>query len=138
MAIALIISLGYYKYQQWQQHSAIQTALGYGRLAQIPNKAADVQVDTEGSIFSRTFWLCFRADKATIEKWVAQSSSLSKQTPTVLPTADATVGAAPIWFSPQYIGRGIKFDIPSNGEQLYGTVWIDYASGIVYIKTSHS
>ncbi|WP_305032691.1 hypothetical protein [Hymenobacter convexus] len=138
MLIALILSVGYYKYHQWHQNEAIRAALEYGRLAPLPDSATDVQVDTEGSMFSRTFWLCFKTNRTTIDKWVAKSSSLSKQPSVELSTADFPVIDAPSWFSPQIITRGKKFDIPSNEDELYGTVWIDYASGTVYIKTSHS
>jgi len=138
LLVFLVMGFGGYKYHRWQQQSAIETALAYGRLAPLPNAATDVRVDTEGSMFSRTFWLCFKADKALIDQWVAQSSSLSRQAPVVLPAASSLLGEAPDWFDPRIIKRGMKFNIPSNEEELYGTVWIDYASGTVFIKTSHS
>ncbi|MBJ6110950.1 hypothetical protein JAO73_18150 [Hymenobacter sp. BT523] len=138
LLVALVMSAGYYKYHQWHQQEAIRAALEYGRLAPLPDVTTDLQVDTEGSMFSRTFWLCFKADKASIDRWTAQSSTLAKQTPFTVTSADFQSIGTPDWFNLKSITKGVKYVIPSDEEELSGTVWIDYGSGTVYIKTSHS
>ncbi len=136
--LVVLLGCGYFAYHRYQQREAISAALAYGRLAVLPAGVEAVQVDTEGGMFSRTFWLTFRANPATIRQWIARCPSLVKQQPSSLPAASVSVGAAPGWFAVQGIKKGSLYQIPWNQESLYGTVWIDYETGTVYIKTSHS
>lgn len=136
--VILALGAGYAGYHRWQQREAIRSALVYGRLAGLPLTATDVQVDTEGSLFARTFWLTFKADRATIDKWIAHSGSLARLRPVPVATASYSSAGKPHWFVPQQIREGIMFTIPSNEEAVYGTVWIDFRAETVYITTSHS
>ncbi|GAB3579318.1 hypothetical protein GCM10027345_19260 [Hymenobacter daeguensis] len=133
-----MLGLGFYKYRQRQQHSAVHTALVYGRLAPLPATATAVRVDTEGGLFSRTFWLSFHADTAAIADWVAHSPSLAKRVLAPFSPTAYNGDGKPDWFAPQPVRGAVMFKIPFNKEALYGTVWIDYHSGTVYITTSHS
>jgi hypothetical protein len=135
--VILLFSFSYYKYHRWQQHEDIRVALEYGRLASLPHGANEIRVDTGGSMFSRTFWLSFKADKVAIDKWVAQSPSLFQQAPKPL-SPSSIMGDNPDWFIGAINIEGVMFQIPWNEEQLHGIVWINYQKGTVCIKTSHS
>ncbi|MFD1469529.1 hypothetical protein ACFQ48_14975 [Hymenobacter caeli] len=119
------------------KQNKVEAALAYGRLAQLPAGAQNIHINTAGSLFSRTFWLTFTASDTAIYAWVRRSPSLAKkQTAHVSPAAPAA--DAPAWFATVTAGKEDVFLIAPDAAQLYGTVWIDWARGTVYIQTSHS
>lgn len=133
----MLLVMGCIVFSRWQEKEAIRCALAYGRLADLPLAANNIKVDTEGSMFSRTFWLTFEADEQEINTWLAHSQSLASAKPAQLPK-NMLLAEPPGWFNPNSIQRGEVFEIPQNKEALYGTVWIDRETHRVYIKTSHS
>ena len=135
--LALLLSAGYWLFARYQRREAIQSALAYGRLAALPATAREVDVDTGGSFFSRTFWLTFQASRADIEAWQRHSPGLAGQRPTTEPSFVRSTNA-PGWFAPDQGRRAIILNIPQNHAALYGTVWIDWQSLRVYVQTSHS
>jgi len=65
----------------WHRHSAIETALAWGGLADLPKSAEDVVVTTSGSAFTRTFEVSFHAPKPDIRQWIEDSPRLSDSEP---------------------------------------------------------
>jgi hypothetical protein len=61
--------------------SAIKCTLEWGRLAPIPQTAGNVKITTEGSSFSRSFRLFFKAPDPDIEKWLHDSPGSSECQP---------------------------------------------------------
>ena len=60
----------------WQRADAIEAALEWGDLADLPDNAEDISIGTEGSMFTREFIIEFNCDKKAIEEWISQSNGL--------------------------------------------------------------
>lgn len=138
------------------RQDSIRCAIEYGRLANIPESATRIKVKTRGNLFSRTFYLSFKAEKTKIDKWINGSSDLKKDIwinpkeerinhvkngetePIVLNEYAIRYGNVPRWFKIAKINDGEYYVIPWNEEHLHGEVWIDLKRNIVYIETSHS
>lgn len=132
--ILLALATGFFSYLQ---DSRIKGALATGRLAPLPAAAHAVQVDTEGSLFARSFWVAFEAPAPDIQQWVEESPSLSRN-PAGVCQRPVLSGEQPPWFGPTRIRNGLVYQIPQDKDANYGTVWIDQEANVVYIKTSHS
>jgi hypothetical protein len=104
----------------WQRSNAIEAALEWGDLADLPDNAADISVETEGGIFTREFRIEFRCDKKTIDEWIQKSNGLMK----------AAV----------YKGNNgvASYQVVGHEGAIGGTVTIDEANGKVIIDMSWS
>jgi hypothetical protein len=67
----------------WNKTEAIETALSWGGLANIPNSALNIIVDTEGSMFTREFIIEFNCECDDIEEWISQSPGLKNINPAI-------------------------------------------------------
>ena len=65
----------------WHRSSAIEIALTWGGLADLPETAEDVKVTTSGGAFTRTFEVRFHAPKPDVRQWIADSHRLSGAKP---------------------------------------------------------
>lgn len=141
--IAAIVSLvlvafasAFYIYYQRQER--VRATLAYGQLALLPPAVTNLEVDTEGGLFSRTFWLTFQASGTEIDSWLKHSPTLTKLPAAELTRSDYQSLSAPTWFTPEVIRQGEVFRLAVNEEAMYGTVWVDKKTNTVYVKVSHS
>lgn len=65
----------------WKKKEAIETTLNWGGLAELPKEAEIVNVEKEGSIFTRTFIVEFKASQSEIENWILKSKRLKNTEP---------------------------------------------------------
>jgi hypothetical protein len=65
----------------WQRKEAIETTLNWGGLAELPKEAEIVNVEKEGSAFTRTFIVEFKATESEIENWILKSKRLKNTGP---------------------------------------------------------
>lgn len=141
--LAVIISLALVTlasvfYSHYQHQERIRATLAYGELALLPPSVTNVEVATEGGLFSRTFWLTFRASDTELATWLKQSPTLTKIPTAQLTRADYRSLRAPAWFTPELIQQGEVFDLTVAKEAMYGRVWVDKKTNTVYVKVSHS
>jgi hypothetical protein len=115
----------------------LASALATGHLATIPAQAYNLEADTEGSLFARSYWVTFSASEAAIHHWLLKSPALAANQPTHC-SHPVLFGARPTWFRPEGIRRGLLYQIPQDENADYSTVWIDTETQTVFIKTSHS
>jgi hypothetical protein len=104
----------------WQRADAIDAALEWGDLAELPDNADDISVDTEGSMFTREFIVEFTSDKKTIEEWILKSNGLR--------TADFHKGDDGV----------VSYQVDGHEGSIGGTVTIDKGNGRVIIDMSWS
>jgi hypothetical protein len=133
----------------------IRVALEFGHLAKLPDNSSNIQVDTKGGMFSRTFWLTYESTQDEIKTWLTKSKQLRKKGKPVdmdfkIITKDPETGelkeitkpkksGLPKWFSPDdSLDTVDVFEVSIPEEALYGTVWIDWKENKVYIQTSYS
>ena len=64
----------------WDRSDAVEAAITWGGLANIPRTADIVSVDTEGNMFTRTFIVEFILDSKEIDNWVKRSKRLNNAT----------------------------------------------------------
>ncbi len=62
---------------------ALETALEWARLAPLPPSTAELEIETEGSAFTRAFRVSFQAPEEEIEAWAAESPGLQESAPEV-------------------------------------------------------
>jgi uncharacterized membrane protein len=103
----------------WQRSSAIESAIEWGGLAELPVSQWQADIDTEGGIFTRTFIIEFECSKAAIEKWVKESHGIRDVTP-------VREGNLCVY-------RSVGYE-----NSIGGTVSINYETGTVYITMSWS
>lgn len=65
------------------QGSALATALGWAKLADLPKSAVGTKIEKGGSSFTREFSIRFRDDKGNIEEWIQASPGPAAATPEV-------------------------------------------------------
>ncbi|MBI5725008.1 MAG: hypothetical protein HZA50_13690 [Planctomycetes bacterium] len=94
----------------------IETTLEWARLAPFPQKAANFNIYTEGSAFTRTFKGSFTATEEIIKTWVEQSPGLQ----------DAKIESISV--------KKKKYIISPGGGANYAEVIIDYETGKVEFK----
>lgn len=61
----------------WNKQAAIDTALEWGGLSSLPVQAADVDVRTKGSMFSRKIILRFACAPRELAAWIARNKKLA-------------------------------------------------------------
>lgn len=104
----------------WERADAIEAALEWGDLADLPDNADDISIGTKGSMFTREFIIEFSSDKKTIDEWILQSKGLKD--------AEVTKGDNGV----------VSYQVDGNGGAIGGTVTIDETSGRVIIDMSWS
>ncbi len=105
----------------WDRANAIEITLHWGGLAEIPHEHKHLSVRTEGSMFTRTFFVEFELPPEALHKWIASSKRLRNHTPDM-----KTDGTA-------------LYEIdPGEGGAIGGTVQIDFQKGEVQIKMAWS
>ena len=67
----------------WQEKDIIETTLNWGGLAELPKEAENLTVEKEGSAFTRTFIVTFKANQKEIENWILNSKRLKNNKPKV-------------------------------------------------------
>ena len=67
----------------WDRSNAIETAITWGGLANLPDEAEDISVGTEGGMFTRTFIIQFELDNDAIDAWVKKSPRMKNMVPIV-------------------------------------------------------
>jgi hypothetical protein len=153
IATLIIITKVYFR------HENIQTALEFGHLAELPEDAKNIKVETAGSMFSRTFWLTFESSDEQINRWIKKSrepklqewKKIDNNNNAVISRLDSKTGKfvevkvenlrhkqQPEWFNPEALREGELYEVSIASETLYGGVWIDKRNRKVYIKTSYS
>ena len=115
----------------------LASALATGHLATLPAQAYNIEADTEGNLFARSYWVTFSASDAAIQHWLLKSPALAVSKPARC-SHPVLFGERPAWFRPESIRQGLLYQIPQDKNADYGTVWIDRETQTVYIKTSHS
>jgi hypothetical protein len=134
-----------------------QLACRLARLAPIPGQV--VWSENRQSPFSGSTYIVFRASRPEIEKWVADSPGMRGLSPTVF---DANLRLEPPWdhqnntmppYDPhverenvytqegKYVPttkNGMRYKIPQDQDANYGTIIIDWDTGTVWIRASHS
>jgi hypothetical protein len=137
VSLALVVLASAF-YSRHRQQERVRTTLAYGQLALLPPTVTNLAVDTEGGLFSRTFWLTFQASETEIDEWLTHSPTLSRIPIAQLTRADYQSLSAPTWFTPEVIRQGQVFRLTVDKEAMYGTVWVDKQTNTVYVKVSHS
>jgi len=132
-----ILGASIISYRPILKDKRLASALAMGHLASLPASARTVQVDTEGNLFARSFWVTFTAPVADIQQWVKQSPTLANNQPTAC-AHPVLFGEQPSWFNLADIRNGLMYQVSQDKEAIYGTVWIDPGRQIVYIKISYS
>jgi hypothetical protein len=157
--IGLVIIVSVTGTKIYFRHENIRVALEFGHLATLPENSENVNVETAGSFFSRTFWLTFESTSEEIDKWLSNSKGLTrkewensngKRNP-IIKVLDQKTGewrelkpepmrtsAQPDWFNPEELMEGELYEVSIEHEALYGKVWVDRKNNRVFIKTSHS
>jgi len=133
----------------------ICVALKFGHLAKLPDNSSSIEVDTEGGMFSRTFWLTYESTEEEIKTWIKNSKELRKKerpaerdfkimkkdpkTGELKEVTKPKRSELPDWFSPDESLDNVEmFEVSIPDEALYGTVWVDWKENKVYIQTSYS
>ncbi|MGI4866282.1 MAG: hypothetical protein ACRYFZ_20315 [Janthinobacterium lividum] len=124
-------------YPAEMKRKRLASALATGHLAILPAQAHNIEADTEGNLFARSYWVTFTASDADIQRWLLESPTLAANKPTRC-ARPVLFGERPAWFRPEGIRDGLLYHIPQDRNADYGTVWIDRETQTVYIKTSHS
>jgi hypothetical protein len=125
------------------------TILRNGRLAALPGSAEDLHAHCWTGVFSGQCYLRFRAPPSEIDRFLADSPSLSQVEPVVFRSSEGpsehpastrhhgfeqwTEGVDPDWYRralPQ-LGRGYR--IPPLNDYNWGEVVVDDAADIVYV-----
>ena len=104
----------------WDRANAIETALTWGGLTEIPEDADIISVNTEGNMFTRAFLIEFESNQKAIDKWVSESNGLKG----LIPTTDP-------------LGRYI-YKVKGYEGSMGGTVKVDVEKSIVIIMMSWS
>ncbi len=65
----------------WERSNAIDTALLWGGLANLPDNTSDVSVQKSGSMFTRTLKIGFTASETEIKDWISKSKRLKNLKP---------------------------------------------------------
>lgn len=150
--VMLALTVGTKIYLRQQR---IRVTLEFGHLAELPDNSSNIKVDTEGGMFSRTFWLTYESTQDEIKTWLKNSRELTKKEKPVdrdfkIMKKDPKTGelkeltkpkrnGLPNWFSPDESSDNVEmFEVSIPDEALYGTVWIDWKENKVYIQTSYS
>lgn len=66
----------------WNRTQAIETALKWGGLANLPDKARNISVSTQGSMFTRTMIIEFSCNENELQELISISPGLKNFNPT--------------------------------------------------------
>ena len=152
MISLLVAAKIYYR----QEH--IRVALLFGGLSDLPADAINVEVETVGNMFSRTFWLAFESSDTNITSWLKQAEELEQKEwhapsgeyqaiqidpvtgkeMTYREEINNSLKQEPEWFNPKELREVEYYEIQLSGTAYYGQIWIDRKSNRVWIKTSYS
>ena len=105
----------------WDRSNAIETTLLWGGLAELPDATENLNIETSGSMFTRTFILEFQLPQTELHEWLARSKRLKDLTPTI-----------------QSDGTKLYEVYPGERRAMGGTVLINPRNGSVKIKMSWS
>ncbi|GEM_PF-726955 len=103
----------------WNRASAIAATTEWGGLAELPGSHWFMTIETEGSMFTRTFKISFRSNPDRIREWVEESYGIRD----VIPVND----------NGYTIYRSVGYK-----KSIGGTVAVDYETGRVNIEMSWS
>lgn len=67
----------------WERANAIETTLKWGGLSGLPEGVEIVSVETEGSMFTRTFLLEFNLSREELREWISSSKRLKGKSPVI-------------------------------------------------------
>jgi hypothetical protein len=152
--LAIVVAGGWYALTE--KGRIIEGALAYGRLADLPASAREIEAATVGNMFARSFWMRFDAEPAAIEEFVANSPGLrgsnaitfssnaelhaiaEREDFLVSPLPDGSDTFRFRWFDPAHCVTGRVLEIPWDAEQTYGYLVIDDATGTIFLYTAHS
>jgi hypothetical protein len=104
----------------WQRADAIEAALKWGDLADLPDNVDKISIGTKGSMFTREFIIEFTCDKKTIGEWILESNGLRN--------ADIHNGDNGV----------VTYQVDGHQGAIGGTVTIDETNGKVIIDMSWS
>lgn len=66
----------------WEKNEIIQTTLGWGGLANLPDGTNNLKVEKKGNLFTREFLIEFEVDNISeIQDWIQKSKRLNQNTP---------------------------------------------------------
>lgn len=103
----------------WDRADAIEAALEWGGLMDLPKSSNDISVDTEGGMFTREFIIEFNCDKNELNEWI-EKSGLNN-------------------IDPIKQENGISvYRVPGHGGSIGGLVYIDRNKNNVIIDMSWS
>jgi hypothetical protein len=85
----LLVALTLYIYLQffsgyvfpWDKQEAIQTTTEWGGLAPLPAEMEEIDIEKEGSLFTRQFIIEFTASQEQIQNWIKNSKRLKNNSP---------------------------------------------------------
>jgi hypothetical protein len=66
----------------WHRQSALDATRAWAGLAPFPDAATDLTVSTDGTMFTRTFDVTFKASAPDIGEWIERSPRLRNNLPT--------------------------------------------------------
>ena len=158
--IGLVIVVLFFGTKFYIRHERIRVALEFGHLAELPDNSKNITVDTQGSMFSRTFWLTYEATQQEIDNWIKKSQKLDKKEKKIRRTNDYKIfqkdpktgkliemdfskpirqNGQPDWFNPDESSTDVDlFEVSFPKEALHGKIWVDRKNNKVFIKTSYS
>jgi hypothetical protein len=110
MIVALLLNL-------YLNHSAIETARAWARLAPLPASARDLEVDVTGSMFTRELEISFKATRQDVAEWLQRSPGIRDAEP------------------PQVRGSVTRYVIKPGGGAQWAEVKIDSRWNRVTIRT---
>lgn len=83
LAFILLGTVGYLSTQNINYHGALKVTRKWARLNEFPTTAKNLNVQTQGSIFTREFTVEFSAPLADIEQWLSESPGTENVVPTI-------------------------------------------------------
>ena len=116
LILLTIVAAGYFYLQRANYYSALEATKEWARLNDFPTTAANLTVESEGSMFGREFTVEFDAPLADIETWLNESPGTKSVTPSVN-------------------GKIRKYAIEPGGGAQHAELELDENSGHVRINT---
>jgi len=116
LAFILLATIGYFVVQNANYHSALEATKEWAQLNEFPETAKNLNVKTQGSMFTREFTVEFDAPIADIEKWLRDSPGPKNVTPTTN-------------------GSIRHYDIDPGGGAQHAELELDESTGHVKINT---
>ena len=105
----------------WERNNAIETTLLWGGMAELPEQTYNLNVQTSGGMFNRTYFLEFSLPSEEIQQWIDKSKRLKDQTPSLRSN-----------------GTKLYEIYPGEDGAIGGTVLVNLPQGTVKIKMAWS